>query len=259
MEVENSRQAGISLSKLRTGKLFIQLPELVRHIPQMTEAQILQTLFRAEQLADFAFLVRGACASELRQRSIKLPGGRGKKDTVGRGLQSQMEDLARKVGTGRKTLETDARLKDTFFPVIDETTLEQMPPLAREYYVIALSAPDPHAAIKTAVDRCSDPHFSLRQFRAEVRLLKTAVSADTTILASAEHLLALNARVTSEIMSLVTDLITKTGKINDEVVAEAIRTLHASVSKSSERMTGISKLPRSGTHTHDDKQLELKM
>lgn len=258
MEVENNRQAGISLSKLRTGKLFIQLPELVRHIPQMTEAQILQTLFRAEQLADFAFLVRGACASELRQRSIKLPGGRGKKDTVGKGLQSQMEDLARKVGTGRKTLETDARIKDTFFPVIDETTLEQMPPLAREYYVIALSAPDPHAAIKTAVDRCSDPHFSLRQFRAEVRLLKTARS-DSTMLASAEQLLALNARVTSEIMSLITDLMTKTGKTKDEVVAEAIRALHASVSKSSERMTGISKLPRSGTHTHDDKQLELKM
>jgi hypothetical protein len=258
MEVENSRQAGISLSKLRTGKLFIQLPELVRHIPQMTDAQILQMLFRAEQLADFAFLVRGACASELRQRSIKLPGGRGKKDTVGKGLQSQMEDLASKVGTGRKTLETDARIKDTFFPVIDETTLEQMPPLAREYYVIALSAPDPLAAIKTAVDRCSDPHFSLRQFRSEVRLLKTA-GIPSTIFASADHLLALNARVTSEIMSLITDLVTKTGKTKDEVLAESIRMLHTSVSKSSERMTGVSKSPRSDTHTHDDKQLELKM
>jgi hypothetical protein len=170
-----------------------------------------------------------------------------------------MEDLASKVGTGRKTLETDARIKDTFFPVIDETTLEQMPPLAREYYVIALSAPDPLAAIKTAVDRCSDPHFSLRQFRSEVRLLKTAVSADSTMLASAEHLLALNVRVTSEIMSLITDLMTKTGKTKDEVVAEAIRALHTSVSKLSERMTDVSKSPRSGTHTHDDKQLELKM
>lgn len=258
MVVENSRQAGISLSKLRTGKLFIQLPELVRHIPQMTDAQILQMLVRAEQLADFAFLVRGACASELRQRSIKLPGGRGKKDTVGTGLQAQMEDLARKVGTGRKTLETDARIKDTFFAVIDETTLEQMPPLAREYYVIALSAPDPLAAIKTAVDRCSDTDFSLRQFRLEVRLLKTA-GPPSTMFASAEHLLALKARVTAEIMSLVTDLITKTGKTKDEVVAEAIRMLHASVSKLPERMTGVSKSPRSVAHTHDDKQLELKM
>jgi hypothetical protein len=258
MEVENSRQAGISLSKLRTGKLFIQLPELVRHIPQMTEAQILQTLFRAEQLTDFAFLVRGACASELRQRSIKLPGGRGKKDTVGKGLQSQMNDLARKVGTGRKTLETDARIKDTFFPIIDETTLEQMPPLAREYYVIALSAPDPLAAIKTAVGRCSDPHFSLRQFRSEVRLLKTS-GTPSTMFDTAEHLFALNARVTAETMSLITDLITKTGKTKDEVVAEAIRLLHISVSKSSERMTSVSKSPRSDSHTHDDKQLELKM
>lgn len=254
MVVENSRQAGISLSKLRTGKLFIQLPDLVRYIPQMTDAQILQMLFQAEQLADFAFLVRGACASELRQRSIKLPGGRGKKDTVGRGLQSQMEDLAKKVGTGRKTLETDARIKDTFFPMIDETTLEQMPPLAREYYVIALSAPDPLAAIKTAVNRCSDPHFSLRQFRSEVRLLKT-LGAASTFFASAEHLLVLNARVTAEIMSLVVDLITKTGMIKDDVVAEAIRMLHTSVSKPSERMTGVSKSPRSVAHTHDDKQL----
>lgn len=258
MVVENSRQAEISLSKLRTGKLFIQLPDLIRHIPRMTDAQILQTLFRAEQLADFAFLVRGACASELRQRSVKLPGGRGKKDVMGRGLQSQMEDLARKVGTGRKTLETDSRIKDTFFPMIDETTLEQMPPLAREYYVIALSAPDPLATIKTAVDRCSDPHFSLRQFRSEVRLLKTAGS-DSTMLASTEQLPVLNLRVTAEIMSLITDLITKTGMIKDEVVAEAIRTLYTSISKSSERMTGVSKSPRSGTHNHDDKQLELKM
>jgi hypothetical protein len=258
MVVENSRHAEISLSKLKTGKPFIQLPELVRHIPRMTNAQILQTLFRAEQLADFAFLVRGACASELRQRSIKLPGGRGKKDTVGRGLQSQMEDLARKVGTGRKTLETDARIKDTFFRVIDETTLEQMPPLAREYYVIALSAPDPLAAIKTAVDRCSDPNFSLRQFRSEVRLLKTA-GAPSTIFASAKHLFVLNVRITAEIMSLITDLVTKTGMVKDEVVAGAIRVLHTSISKSSERMISVSKSPRSGRHSNDDKQLEFKM
>jgi hypothetical protein len=77
--------------------------------------------------------------------------------------------------------------------------------------------------------------------------------------ASAEQLLALNARVTAEIMSLITDLITKTGKAKDEVVAKAIRMLHTSISKTSERMTSVSKSPRSDTHTHDDKQLELKM
>lgn len=156
-KIQSRRPAGISLSKLKTGRLFDQLPELVNHLPRMTNVQLLQTLVRAKQLADFAFLVRGACASELRKRAIRLLGGRGKLDTAGRGIQSQMTELAAKVGTGRKTLETDARIKDTFFPVIDETTLEQMPPLAREYYVIALSAPDPLAALKTAIDGCSDP------------------------------------------------------------------------------------------------------
>lgn len=251
------RQAGISLSKLKAGKLFDQLPELVKHIPLMTDTQLLETLIRADQLADFAFLVRGACASELRKRSVKLLGGRGKKDTSGRGLQSQMEELARKVGTGRKTLETDARIKDTFFPVIAETTLEQMPPLAREYYVIALSAPDPLAAIKSAIDRCGNPDFTLRRFRSDVRLLKTAGA--TSKLAFTEHLSVLNARVSVEVGELLADIITNTGMTKDEVVTEGIRMLHASVSKSPDHMNRAVKSQRSSAQIQEDKQLELKM
>jgi hypothetical protein len=258
MELESRRQAEISLSKLKTGRLFGQLPELVKHIPLMTEGQLLQTLMCAEQLADFAFLVRGACASELRKRSVKLPGGRGKRDSSGRGLQAQMEDLASKVGTGRKTLETDARIVDTFFPEIDETTLERMPSLAREYYVIALSAPDPLAAIKSAVNRCADPDFTLRRYRSEVRLLKAPEKTSTANTGS-EHLYTLNARVPVEVGGLMSELTTKTEMTKDEVVAEAIRMLYSSLSKSSGHKPYTSKSPRSGGHTHDDKQLELKM
>lgn len=257
-QIQIKRQAAVSLTKLKTERLFGQLPELVKSLPRMTEAQLLQMLIRAEQLADFAFLIRGACASELRSRAPKLLGGRGKKDATGAGLQAQMDALAKKIGTGRKTLETDARIKETFFPVIDETTLEHMPPLAREYYVIALSAPDPLAAIKTAIDRCSDPQFSLRQFRSKVRFLKAGGALSDAPM-SARSVLVLDAIVSAEISRLISDLIMKTGKSKDEIVADAIRAFHSARSKSSERSSNISKSPQSGMHTHDDTQLKLKM
>ena len=257
-QIESRRQAGISLSKLKTERLFNQLPELVNHLAHMTDIQLLQAFVRAEQLADFAFLVRGACASELRKRALRLPGGRGKTDTAGRGLQAQMNALASKVGTGRKTLEMDARIKDTFFPVIDETTLEHMPPLAREYYVIALSAPDPLAALQTAINRCMQHDFTLRRFRAEIRRHKTTVPI-SDVSASSEPQFALNVRVSAEVDTLISELTMKTGMTHDEIVAEAVRALHTSLSKSLDHMTHTSKTPRSNMRTHGDTQLELKL
>jgi hypothetical protein len=224
----------------------------------MTDIQLLQAFVCAEQLADFASLVRGACASELRKRALRLPGGRGKTDTAGRGLQAQMNALASKVGTGRKTLETDARIKDSFFPVIDETTLEHMPPLAREYYVIALSAPDPLAALQTAINRCTQPDFTLRRFRAEIRHHKTTVPT-SAVSTDSEPQFALNVRISAEVDALISELTMKTGMTHDEIVAEAVRALHTSLSKSSDHMTHTSKSPRSNTRPHGDKQLELKM
>lgn len=256
--IASKRQAALSLAKLKTEGLFDQLPELVKSLPRMTEAQLLQALISAEHLADFAFLVRGACASELRRRAPKLLGGRGKKDHDGAGLQAQMEAVARRVGTGRKTLETDARIKDVFFSDITETTLEQMPPLAREYYVIALSAPDPQAAIRSAVERCSDPCFSLRTFRAEVRYLK-AGGIPASVTKSARSGLVLEAQVSDEICVLFSDLTTKTGMSKDEIVAEAIQTLHSLLSKSVEQKSRASKSLQSSKRTLDSTQLKLDM
>lgn len=256
--IASKRQAALSLAKLKMNRLFDQLPELVKSLPLMAEAELLQTLISADHLADFAFLARGACASELRRRAPKLLGGRGKKDQEGAGLQAQMEALARQVGTGRKTLETDARIKDVFFPNITETTLEQMPPLAREYYVIALSAPDPQTAIRSAVERCSDPCFSLSTFRAEVRYLKAGgIPADVT--KSARSGLVLKAQISDEICVLLSDLTTKTGMSKDEIVAEAIQTLHALLSKSVEQKSPASKSLQSSKRTLDSTQLKLDM
>lgn len=252
------RQAAITLAKLKKEKLINQMPELVRQIPAMSETKLLDISKCASMLEDFAFLLRGACASELRKRSEKLSGGRGRKDLAGTGIQFQLDNFAKKVGAGRKTLEIDAKIKDTFFPVIDQTILEQMPPLAREYYVIALSAPDPQAAIRSAIDRCSDPRFSLRVFRAEVRYLRVS-GTSINVTKSAKSVIVLDTQISDEIDTLISDITIKTGMSKDEIVAAAIRDLHALLSKSFKQKSRVSNSSQSSKRTSDVTQLKLKM
>ena len=51
--------------------------------------------------------------------------------------------------------------------------------MAREYFVIALAAPDPHAALEIARERTRDPRYESRQFRAYVQGLKRAAARET--------------------------------------------------------------------------------
>lgn len=243
----------------KVDQLIEYLPGLLRELSSKDDAQIIRIAVKAQRLERFAFLVRGMCASELRRRHPqRLSGGRGKRDSLGLGAQAQMTRLAKEAGVDRRTLETDARIKDTFFPVLDETTLEHMPPLAREYYVVALSAPDPLAALKTAVKMRSEADFTLRQFRAEVRLLKNGTRISLTD-AGSQRPSTLHVSLAAVVCELITDLITKTGISKDEIVADAIRLLHASLSQSPKPGTRASNSARTIIPTDGDKQLKLEI
>ncbi|HEY0321688.1 MAG TPA: hypothetical protein VGC66_12075 [Pyrinomonadaceae bacterium] len=169
-----------------------------------------------------------------------------------------MSRLAQQAGVDRKTLETDARIKDTFFPTINETMLEHIPCLGREYYVIALSAPDPHAAIHMALERCAEPDYRLREFRVDVRMLKQAGSSFSTHVTSSSSC-TVSICMTAEVKQLLTELMTATEKTKDEVVADAICNLHSSLSKSPKRRVSTARAMKSATRTLNDKQLELDM
>jgi hypothetical protein len=107
------------------------LPDLLREISKKNDEQVARIAVAAQRLEKFAFLVRGVCASVLRQRyPHRLAGGRGKRDQSGLGIQAQMARLAEQIGVDRRTLETDARIKDTFFQTADETTLAHAHTLA---------------------------------------------------------------------------------------------------------------------------------
>lgn len=240
----------------KVDQLVRYLPDLLRDISKKDDEQLITIVVNAQRLERFAFLIRGMCASIMRQRhQHRLSGGRGHRDILGEGIQAHMSRLAQQSGVDRKTLETDARIKDTFFPDINETVLENIPSLRREHYVIALSAPDPHAAIHMALEKCAEPDYRLREFRADVRMLKQAGASSTAHILSSSC--TVSVCVPAEVKQLLTELIAATEKTKDEVVADAIRKLHASLSKSPKRR--VSRAHGAKSATFNDKQLELDM
>jgi hypothetical protein len=243
----------------RIAQLGKYLPDLLSDIAAKDDEQIIRTAAYARRLGMAAFLIRGMCASVLRRRyPNRLSGGRGKRDQAGLGIQAQMTRLAEQAGVDRRTLEVDARISDTFFADVDQTTLEHIPSLAREYYVIALSALDPRAAIKEAAERCSEPCYGLRQFRADVRLSKRVAGSPAAISVT-EHTYPIRVRIPIEVGELMTELITISQKTGDEIVAEAIRTLHAALTKHVGRKRRVTDTQPTSAQTQGDRQLELML
>jgi hypothetical protein len=207
------------------------LPDLLREISEKDDEQIARIAVAAQRLERFAFLVRGVCASVLKQRHpYRLPGGRGKRDQSGLGIQAQMARLAEQIGVDRRTLETDARIKDTFFQVVDESTLALAHTLAREYYVVALAAPEPHAAIKVALEWRSDRPCTLEAFRSYVRDLKRNVQPVVSDV-HANPVSTLRVSIPVDAHQLLLELVELKGQSREEVVTDAILTLHRTTFK----------------------------
>lgn len=256
---EKHRPAAVSLAKLKSERAFAQLPGFVRGIPRMTEDELLEGIRGASVLGEFAFLQRGACASELQKRLKRLPGGRGKKDLEGAGMQSRLDALSAQIGISRKTLQTDARIVETFYPAINETTLEQLPPLEREYYAVALSAPDPLQAIRLAVEgRAADPSYSLRRFRAQVHALRAGGPASGAAEVKNSKF-TLKARVSAETFELLAELQAGYGISTDLIVERAIQQMHASQPKPTRRMLHTSKSQQGGATPREETQLKLDL
>jgi hypothetical protein len=222
------------------------LPDLLHEISEKDDEQIARIAVAAQRLERFAFLVRGACASVLKGRCPRrLPGGRGKRDVSGLGIQAQMASLAEQIGVDRKTLETDARIKDTFFEVVDETALALAHTLAREYYVVALAAPQPRAAIKVALERRSEPHYTLEAFRSYVRGLKRNVPA-VVLGSSAITAFTLRVSITPDAHRALLELVGFKDQSREEVVSDAILTFHRAAFRK-----------RVSDRNHDGRQLTL--
>lgn len=144
-------------------------------IPKLPSDELSPVLKLAKRLGGYAFLIRGACTKMfLAANDVKpLPGGRGRVDAEGKGRRAQLRQLAAEAGVSRKTLETDARIYETFFKdrVDSKTGDARILTLSREMFVVALAAPDPGAAVQVALEHAGEPGYGRRQLRQHVREL----------------------------------------------------------------------------------------
>lgn len=155
-----------------------EIDKLFSLIPEMTADELLSVAAYAERLGLKAFLLRGACTYKLLASgdAEPLPGGRNHKDAEGRGRQAQLARLAARIQVTPKTLKTDARIYATFFKNDrrNKTTDARFLTLSREIFVIALSAPEPLAAIETAFIQAGQQPFGRRQFRQYIQSLNSS-------------------------------------------------------------------------------------
>lgn len=179
---ERAPAASLTLDLTGLTESNTQLDALLPTLARLDDAQLLQLASAAGRLEACAFRLRGACVSELRRRiTSRLPGGRGKRDAEGSGIQSQLTRLAAQIGISPSTLKTDARIHEVFFTDRAETRLARDTGLAREYYVTALGAPDPLAAIKIAEEKCAASDYKREEFRRDVRQLKGMTQRSGTL------------------------------------------------------------------------------
>ena len=206
------------------------ITSVLPRIQQMDDARLVETAITAGYLERFAFVVRGACAAELRRRvPTRLAGGRGKQDKDGLGIGSHLARLAEEIGVSVKTLDTDVRIIQLFFKT-GETILVGEDCLCREYYVVALGSPDPLRAIEVAKSKNAEPGYNVQQFRSFVRDLKRNGSADKAA-SEQEGGRWLRVKIPQGTHQTLDDLVQRTGRAKEIIVSEAILALHSALAE----------------------------
>jgi hypothetical protein len=189
---------------------------VLARIPEMSDEQLQLTINAAQEMEKGGFRIRGAATAALQQRIRDRSIGMSRQEKADVGtMADQMGKLAGTLGVDSRTLYTDAKIHETFFAahaaeaqaqqrvddfmgtpgkiddvvnfaqeteVAQETEPVSSAPvpeamvLDREYYALALTAPDPQAAIELAFTKFGTPGFSTRQFRHDVDALKAAAA-----------------------------------------------------------------------------------
>lgn len=235
------------------------LRNLLAGLPTLTDEQLIKVIANAGRMERYFFLARGMCVLELRSRvKERLAGGRGNRDQAGKGIQAQTLQLAEATHVNISTLNTDARICEVFFRDARETTLARESLLPREYYVIALGAPDPHEAIRIAVKQSTDPHYKRERFRAYVRGLKRTEN-NVTLESKSSPSVLLRAQIPEEVDCLLSELLELTGKDKAQILAEAITSFHRAIKLGKPGKSRVcAQLPQSQHgDTQDGRQLSL--
>jgi hypothetical protein len=230
----------------RAENLSTSLPEILRALPEMADEKLLGTAIHACRLELQGYLIRGACAAELRKRiSTKLAGGRGKRDEAKIGVQARLAAFADNIGVDLRTLRTDLRIYQVFFENAPErvSTLAGECPLPREFFVTALAAPQPLAAIKIALRKRQDRNYTRQQYREEILALKQS-SGKTKVKIKPRGNCWLRVQISCEANLALEELERKGTRTQGEIVSEALLALHQVSEGASPEIEGSSQKRR---------------
>jgi len=219
-----------------------QLTALLPHLAQLDDGQLIHLATDARRLETCAFRLRGACVAELRRRiKIRLTGGRGNRDTSGVGAGAQLARLAARIGVSVSTLKLDARIHKVFFgnehgEVVKETERQAATEtrFAREFYVTALTSPNPNAAIRYAAKKCAAAtDYSREDFRRDVLALKQTMQPTLTtsvesapVEAAPKSAPNLRVKIIPEAQAVLDELTNRSGQSPETIVAEALLMYH---------------------------------
>lgn len=250
---------------------MVELEQLLPHLRQLDDDGLRHLALQATRLEQYAFRLRGAVASEVRRRvALRLSGGRGRRDYEGKGVRACLRRLADEIGVSAVTLTTDARIYDVFFTRDDETVIAREHSLPREYYVIALAAPDPLAAVRMAKEQAAGNGCSREQFRHHVRELKRMAHsrvADVSATEAPPNVARIAAtspqqvRLTNEARHVLNELLKVSDCTTEQIVADAlIARYHALTESTDIATTTKSHAPRRGrrTLTGDDESRQAQ-
>ncbi|HEX8163535.1 MAG TPA: hypothetical protein VF538_16820 [Pyrinomonadaceae bacterium] len=205
-----------------------QLFALLKEIPDLAD-QTLENFMSSVSMAERRlFLLRGACASERIERvAERVPGElvvAKKKQTRKTGKTKLIAEMAGAIGVSAKLLARDVQIVSTFFPE-GRPILARENLLAREYYVTALAAPDPIAALGTAVERGAPAGFSRAEFRDHVRGLKEALRPVRLRPVRMGKRRRPGVKIPPAARETLAKLVDATGRSEEEIVAEALADL----------------------------------
>jgi hypothetical protein len=141
---------------------------VIENVRGQSDDRLVELARDAQNLEKAAFRVRGACGAELKRRIMERQSSGSLTGGDDAGIGKQMSALAKEIGVAPKTLADDTRIFETF-----SADLQNGAALDREHYRVALSAPDPRAALDLAVQqRESNSGYNTRDFREDVKKLQ---------------------------------------------------------------------------------------
>lgn len=147
---------------------------VIAQVQSADDERIVEIARDAQRLEHAAFLVRGACAAEMKRRikeRSEFKSNQHSEEALKIG--KEMLVLAEKIGVSVRTLDDDARIFETFNGAFRLGTES----LERKYYQYAMTAPDPLKALSMAYEKIKqNPSYTTKDFQRDVHLLNPALA-----------------------------------------------------------------------------------